>query len=98
MPAPILFERRGNFAHVTLNRPRSGNLVNAAVIDALAKGVDELSRDQGCFCAARARTSAWAAIHGQDDGGHRSRRGRCTSASRNESSVSTLPFAAARYL
>ncbi|MEM7406796.1 MAG: enoyl-CoA hydratase/isomerase family protein [Pseudomonadota bacterium] len=47
MAKAILEERRGSFLYLTLNRPRSGNVMSATMIRALTKAVRAVSREDG---------------------------------------------------
>lgn len=40
MAKPILVERKGSFAFITLNRPRRGNVITHAMMQQLAEHVN----------------------------------------------------------
>lgn len=61
MAQQALYERKGTFARITLNRPCSGNAANGAMLMRLANlsGTwPEITALRSLSCVARARTSA----------------------------------------
>jgi 2-(1,2-epoxy-1,2-dihydrophenyl)acetyl-CoA isomerase len=50
MPAPLLIERDGFVATVTLNRPQALNALDPAMMDALVRETAALARDEGVRC------------------------------------------------
>ena len=47
MAQQALYERKGTFARITLNRPCCGNAANGAMLMRLANLIGDLARDNG---------------------------------------------------
>ena len=48
--AIVTYERRGNFALITLNRPDARNAINGDVAAGLESAIDQLEAEQGVWC------------------------------------------------
>jgi len=68
MAKPILVERKGPFAYVTLNRPRSGNVITHAMMQQLAEHVDGFAADKNLRVVV-VRGSGKDFCHGRDPKG-----------------------------
>lgn len=68
MAKPILVERKGPFAYVTLNRPRRGNVITHAMMQQLAEHVNGFAADQN-LRAVVVRGSGKDFCHGRDPKG-----------------------------
>lgn len=51
MQQPVLFERQGRIAVVTLNKPEARNPLDAAMVEALIETVAAINADSGISCA-----------------------------------------------
>ena len=68
MAKPILVERKGPFAFITLNRPRSGNVITHAMMQQLAEHVDGFAADKN-LRAVVVRGNGKDFCHGRDPKG-----------------------------
>src|SRR3546814_19850497 len=71
MAKPLLVEKDGPFLHVTLNRPRDGNLVTPPMLAALTETATKAAKEPG-LAALVLRGRGKAFCHGRGGGkGHR---------------------------
>ena len=65
MPKEILVQRKGRIVHITLNRPRKGNLMSSKMKDFLTDTVNDLGRDNKT-CAIVLRGNGKDFCHGRE--------------------------------